>query len=125
MVEKLRAQIDKLRASISGLEAQRSVLGDAIVDPALAALRQQLAGLEEQATAQAAPPDERRLVTILFIDMVGSTAMAEKLDPEEWRQVVAKLHATLGDSRRVSWHGSPVPGRRAAGFLRCHGGQRV
>ncbi len=97
MTESLQTQMDKLRASINGLEAQRSILGDAIVDPALAALRQQLAGLEEQASTQAAPADERRLVTILFIDMVGSTAMAEKLDPEEWRQVVARLHTRLGE----------------------------
>jgi class 3 adenylate cyclase/tetratricopeptide (TPR) repeat protein len=122
MVEKLRAQIDKLRASISGLEAQRSVLGDAIVDPALAALRQQLAGLEEQATAQAAPPDERRLVTILFIDMVGSTAMAEKLDPEEWRQVVAKLHATLGET--VAAHYGTVAQYLGDGLLAFFGARQ-
>jgi class 3 adenylate cyclase/tetratricopeptide (TPR) repeat protein len=92
----LQVQIDKLRASINGLEAQRGVLGDAIVDPALAALRQQLALLEEQAATLAKPAEERRMVTILFADMVGSTALAEKLDPEEWRQVVEKIHTTLG-----------------------------
>ena len=80
------------------------MLGDAIVDPALAALRGQLAALKEQAlleeqtAAQAAPVEERRMVTILFIDMVGSTSLAEKLDPEEWRQVVVKLHTTLGET---------------------------
>ena len=96
MAESIQAQMEKLRLSISGLESQRSMLGDAIVNPALAALRQQLAVLEEQASTQAAPVEERRMVTILFIDMVGSTSMAEKLDPEEWRQVVVKLHTTLG-----------------------------
>jgi class 3 adenylate cyclase len=43
--------------------------------------------LEEQASAQAAPAEQRRLVTILFMDMVGSTSMMEKLDPEESQQV--------------------------------------
>jgi class 3 adenylate cyclase len=119
MVEPLRAQIDKLHASISGLEAQRSVLGDAIVDPALAALRQQLAALEEQASAQAAPVEERRLVTILFIDMVGSTAMAEKLDPEEWRQVMAKLHAALGET--VAAHHGTVAQYLGDGLLAFFG----
>ncbi len=104
MAESLQSEMEKLRLSISGLEAQRSVLGDAIVDPALAALRRQLAALKEQAlleeqtAAQAAPVEERRMVTILFIDMVGSTSLAEKLDPEEWRQVVVKLHTTLGET---------------------------
>ena len=103
MAETLQAQMEKLRLSINGLEAQRGVLGDAIVAPALAALRGQLATLEEQGVlqgqvaAQAVPAEERRMVTILFIDMVGSTALAEKMDPEEWRQVVAGLHSTLGD----------------------------
>lgn len=96
MAGTLQEQIEKLHASISGLEEQRGVLGDAIVDPALAALRQQLTSLEEQASVQVAPMEERCLVTILFMDMVGSTSMAEKLDPEEWRQVVEKFHTTLG-----------------------------
>ncbi len=108
MDDSSQAQIEKLRASIKGLEEQRSVLGAAIVDPALAALRQQLSALEEQAVAHAAqaiPVEERRLVTILFFDIVGSTGMAEKLDPEEWRQVVQKVHTALGAAVSVH-HGS-------------------
>ena len=98
MSEALQDQIAKLRTSLHGLEAQRGMLGDAIVGPALAALCQQLAGLEEQAATQAAPAEERRLITILFLDIVGSTGMAERLDPEEWRQVVQRVHAALGEA---------------------------
>ena len=98
MAESLQDQMDSLRRSIDGLEAQRRMLGDLVVDPAVAALREQLTTLEGRAAVQAAPPDERRLVTILFMDMVGSTSMAEKLDPEEWRQVVAKFHEALGQA---------------------------
>ncbi|MGH7839896.1 MAG: adenylate/guanylate cyclase domain-containing protein [Candidatus Binataceae bacterium] len=32
---------------------------------------------------------ERRHLTILFCDLVGSTAIAAQLDPEEWRETVA------------------------------------
>ena len=32
--------------------------------------------------------DERRPVTILFCDVQGSTALAEKLDPEDWREIM-------------------------------------
>ena len=35
---------------------------------------------------------ERKLVTVLFTDIVGSTALAEKLDPEEWGEIVTGAH---------------------------------
>ena len=31
---------------------------------------------------------ERRVVTMLFCDIKGSTALAEQLDPEEWSDIV-------------------------------------
>ena len=31
---------------------------------------------------------ERRTVTVLFCDVAGSTAMAEKLDPEDWAEIM-------------------------------------
>ena len=34
------------------------------------------------------PPAERRVVTVLFCDVVGSTGMAELLDPEEWADLM-------------------------------------
>ncbi len=72
------------------------MLGDAVVEPALAALRLQLDALEAQTPPPPVPTEERRLITIFFADIVGSTALAERLDPEEWRQAVATVHATLG-----------------------------
>jgi class 3 adenylate cyclase len=35
---------------------------------------------------------ERRPVTILLADIVSSTALAEKLDPEEWKETVNGAH---------------------------------
>ncbi len=126
MAEPLRAQIEKLQAAMRGLEAQRSLLGDAIVEPAVAALRQQLAALEQQA-AQAAqavlPAEERRLVTILFFDIVGSTSMAEKLDPEEWRQVVQQVHAALGGA--VDAHHGTVAQYLGDGLLAFFGSKEA
>ena len=49
MAEENRSKLDQLRHSISVLEGQRATLGDAVVDPALAALRQQIDALEAQA----------------------------------------------------------------------------
>jgi class 3 adenylate cyclase/tetratricopeptide (TPR) repeat protein len=37
---------------------------------------------------------ERRQITVLFCDMVGSTALSEELDPEDLRDVIRRYHAT-------------------------------
>ncbi len=38
------------------------------------------------------PQGERRHLTVLFCDLVGSTEIASHLDPEEWREIVAGYH---------------------------------
>ncbi|MCJ7566108.1 MAG: tetratricopeptide repeat protein [Anaerolineales bacterium] len=43
------------------------------------------------------PAEERRIVTILFSDIVGSTPIAEQLDPEEWREIVESVHQLGGE----------------------------
>ncbi|MGE5138524.1 MAG: adenylate/guanylate cyclase domain-containing protein, partial [Rudaea sp.] len=93
-------QLEKLRKSIAALEAQRPILGDEALEPALAALRQQIASLEAEAVAPApaqptTPSEDRRVVTILFSDIVGSTALAEKLDPEEWTEIIKPAFDSL------------------------------
>jgi class 3 adenylate cyclase/tetratricopeptide (TPR) repeat protein len=49
------------------------------------------------ALSAAAPSlrEERKVVTVLFADLVGFTSQAEKLDPEEVRAVLAPYHAQL------------------------------
>ena len=37
--------------------------------------------------------EERRIVTVLFADMAGSTALGEELDPEEMRRLLARYYA--------------------------------
>ena len=80
---------EQLEQAIASLEAQRAGLGDEVVDAALAPLREKLAQLEEPAyQAKLATGGERRVVTVLFCDVTGSTEMAEKLDPEDWARIM-------------------------------------
>ena len=39
--------------------------------------------------------EERKIVTAVFVDLVGSTARAERLDPEDVRAVLRRYHETL------------------------------
>ena len=67
--------------------------------------------LGREATEQQAPvklvrtrPDaERRQLTVLICDMVESTALASKLDPEELRKVMGYLPRCLCEGRDISW----------------------
>ena len=123
MVESIQAQIEKLHGAINGLEVQRSILGDTVVNTALTALRKQLAELEEQVSAQAIPAEDRRMVTILFTDMVGSTSMAEKMDPEEWRQIVLKTHSAIGNA--ISAHHGSIAQYLGDGLLAFFGAREA
>ena len=40
---------------------------------------------------------ERRQLTVLFCDLVGSTALAGQLDPEDWREVVRAYQTACAD----------------------------
>src|SRR3989442_10589163 len=88
------SEIKKLNASIAALETQRAALSDAVVDPAIAALRQQLSQLSATVEKQA-PEDERKIVTIVFADISGFTALSEKKDPEEVRELMNACFESL------------------------------
>ena len=72
----------QLETAIAALDAQRSVLGDAVVESLLAAARSQLAALTTPNAALAAHAQTLKQVSILFLDVVGSTTLAQQLDPE-------------------------------------------
>ena len=80
----MSAPQQQLEAGIAALEAQRAVLGDMVVDSALVGLRAKLAALKSAlAAAPPEPAQTLRQVSILFLDVVGSTTLAQRLDPEE------------------------------------------
>jgi len=77
--------------AIVALEGQRPALGDDVVDTALAPLRERRHTLLSQDVTEA-----RKLVTVLFADLVGFTAISGQLDAEDIREVVQACFS--------SWH---------------------
>jgi class 3 adenylate cyclase/predicted ATPase len=41
---------------------------------------------------------ERRQVTVMFCDLVGSTALSARLDPEDLREVIGRYHACVAET---------------------------
>jgi len=80
----------QLQAAIDALEAQRSRIGGAVVDTALGPLRDRMALLANQHSASASAADRQALkqVTVLFLDVVGSTTLSQHLDPEDVHTVM-------------------------------------
>ena len=79
---KLLAAIDALRAEVSPLQRPRT-------------------GQQPAAVREA----ERRQLTVMFADLVGSTEFASQLDPEEMREVLrAYQDAVTGEVARYEGH---------------------
>ncbi|CAN7707041.1 AAA family ATPase [Mesorhizobium sp. LjNodule214] len=41
---------------------------------------------------------ERRQLTVMFVDLVGSTALASRLDPEDLREIIGAYHRCVADT---------------------------
>jgi class 3 adenylate cyclase len=85
-------ELEQLEQAIATLEGQRAILGDAVVDAALAPMREKLIAPQAQATS---PEQKRKQVTVLFADVSGFTAMSETLDAEEVTEIMNALWERL------------------------------
>jgi len=118
----------QLEQGIRALEAQRSTLGDAIVDAMIAAARERLATLENGAPAStpAAVTErpvnihgERRLVTVVIADVKGSTQLLEHLGTEAWVELMNRLFAIL--EAEINRFGGAVDQFRGDGLVAFFG----
>ena len=80
----------QLESAIAALETQRGTLDNGAIDAAIDALRGNLAAIDAPR-----PTEQRKLVTVLFVDIVGSTAIGEQLDPEDLRSIQSSYFDTV------------------------------
>ncbi len=92
----------QLQTAIDALEAQRSVLGDVVVEAALGPMREKLAALE----ARSQPAQQRKLATVLFADVSGFTALSETMDAEYVASLMNDLWALV--DRVITDHGGRI-----------------
>ena len=97
-------ELETLTQAIAALEAQRPILGDAMVDTMLVPAREKLAMLQAQAAS--AVEQQRKQVTVLFADVSGFTAMSETLDAEEVTEIMNALWARLDEA--ITAHGGKI-----------------
>src|SRR5882724_10511117 len=69
-----------------------AALSSPLPDPPLPGLAPGITG-EGRVGADA----ERRQLTVMFCDLVGSTALAARLDPEDLREVIAAYHRAVAE----------------------------
>jgi predicted ATPase/class 3 adenylate cyclase len=64
---------------------------------AIAELQRAGGGAPQMAVELGRERAERRQLTVMFCDLVGSSALAARLDPEDMRQVIARFHHHIGE----------------------------
>ena len=94
---------ESLEQAIAVLESQRSLLGDKVVDVAVASMREKLSGADVQVRRV---PQQRKLVTVLFSDVSGFTAMSETMDHEIVNSVINSLWSRV--DRAIVDHGGRI-----------------
>src|SRR5215469_11836699 len=75
------------------LDAIAALRTDAVVKPSSEA-----ATTSRAPTASPEDRAERRQLTVLFSDLVGSTALSARMDPEDLREVIAAYHKCVAET---------------------------
>jgi class 3 adenylate cyclase len=93
----------------------------------LKAIRE-LGALARPRTETAASPDpqlsaERRQLTVMFCDLVGSTALSTRLDPEDLREIISTYHQRCAEL--ITKHGGFVARRLGDSVLAYFGYPRA
>lgn len=93
-----------IRTAVQAVEAHRALLGDDVASTLLTVL--QAVRPPPETSGEQTPTQQLKLVSVLFLDMVGSTALSAHLDPEDVHIVMDGALAAY--SALVASHGGRV-----------------
>ena len=105
-----RQQIEQ---AIAAQENLRGQVDDALIDATIATLKEKLAALDSS------PEQQRKLATILFMDIVDHTALTRGMDPEDQMALIDPLIARLAGM--VTEFGGHVARYQGDGFKAVFG----
>ena len=107
---------NQIEQAIAAQERLRGTIEDAIIDTTIEALRKQLA---EFFPTSSDSEQQRKMATVLFMDIVNSTQMIQDMDPEESMEILdVSLNALAEPVRK---HGGHVNRYMGDGFLAVFG----
>ncbi|HEX4235620.1 MAG TPA: adenylate/guanylate cyclase domain-containing protein [Caldimonas sp.] len=118
-------EVRRLQEALATLESQRSLLGEGAFESVVGPIRARLAqldGIQQAGPIGAAAPVVKQ-VSVLFLDLVGSTALGRDLDPEELSTIVDGALSRF--SAVVRRHGGKVLQYAGDSVLAAFGADRV
>jgi predicted ATPase/class 3 adenylate cyclase len=103
----------KIEQAIAAQEHLRGTVDDAIIDKTITSLKKELTALDSP------PKQQRKLATILFMDLAKHTALIRGMDPEDQMALIDPLIARLAE--KVNQHGGRVARYQGDGFKAVFG----
>ena len=105
-----------IRDAISAQEKLRGIVDDSVIDMAIDVLQKEL---DKLLSATQEYEQQRKMVTVLFMDIVNSTQMIQDMDPEESMEVLDVSLQAMAEP--VKEHGGNVTRFMGDGFLAVFG----
>lgn len=112
----MKDERQKIEEAIALQETLRGKVDDGIIEATIATLRDKLAELDLRGDL---PELQRKQATILFADIVGSTDIAQHIDPEDYQDIFTNALKRIAEP--IFEHGGRVIRFMGDGFLATFG----
>lgn len=89
--------MEKLRKALAEIRAQRSEFSPQAYDTIVTALLEKIQSERTitESKNEAVTADEIRLVTVMFVDVVESTRLSQRMDRGDWKDLISDAHSVM------------------------------